>query len=441
MDKDRPYAAIRGDHQILELDQAAVPPLGGGIRIIGPRTAMVPNEDFAAIAKTMDGGNPAFIHSVFDNSTIFFPLVPETIGASTVENDDNWGASTDGVAADRFHQRGIKGQGVRIGIADSGMDSTHPVFANLVAEGRLVGFAHFDKLGAKIVQKHSDGAAVPDAKATPTFGHWHGTHCAGILVGQATDGKVHGIAPCAELAVARVLEQANEGSPAGILAGLWWLTTQACDIVSLSLGWPGLHEDWWEPIAALLRNGVVVIAAVGNERLTPGTKPSRSPANYFPPLGSGDVGLLLSVGAHNLSGAVWDESGGELVDWSKESVRLSNGATRPSVFASVVPRIVPGLVAPGVDIISSSPPNGAYRSSTGSSMAAPHIAGLIALVLSELRTCDANTRPRLAADLVLSHLKDIPPPGTDTWAGDGRVDNDALAEKLAAIKAALINRQ
>lgn len=436
MDKDQPYSVIRGDHHILQLDLAAIPPLGGGTRLIGPRTAIVPNEDFAAMVTAMDSGNPAFIHRVFDNSTIFFPLVPETVGASTVGNDDNWGASADGVGADRFHLRGIDGQGVRIGIADSGMDSSHPVFANLVTEGRLVGFAHFNKLGVQIIQKQSDGAAVPDAKATPTFGHWHGTHCAGILVGQATGGKVHGIAPRAELAVARVLEQANEGSPAGILAGLWWLTTQACDIVSLSLGWPGLHEVWWEPIEALLQNGVVVVAAIGNERLTPSTKPSRSPANYLATPGSAGEGRLLQVGAHDLSGAVWDESGGELVDWSKETVLLSNGSTRPSVFASFAPRIMPALVAPGVDIISSSPPNGAYRSSAGSSMAAPHAAGLIALVLSELRTRDATTPPRVAADLVLSCLKDIPPAGTDIWSGDGRVDNDALAQKLAAIMAA-----
>lgn len=430
---DRPYTVLSGDYKILKLDQAAIPPLGGGIRLIGPRTAIVPNEEFPSVAEAVDDGNSPFAHSVFDNSTIFFPLVPETVGASTVDNDDNWGAGVDGVDANRFHQRGIGGQGVRIGIADSGMDSTHPVFADLVAEGRLVGFAHFDKLGAKIVQKQPDGSAVPDAKATPTFGHWHGTHCAGILVGQVTGGKTHGIAPRAELAVARVLEMANEGSPAGILAGLWWLTTQACDIVSISLGWPGLHEDWWEPIAALLQNGVVVVAAVGNERLTPGTPPSRSPANYLTTPGGTAEGLLLPVGAHDLSGAVWDESGGELVDWSKETVRLSDGSTRPSVFASVAPRIVPALVAPGVDITSSSPPNGAYRSSTGSSMATPHIAGLIALVLSELRTRDATTPPREAADLLLSCLKDIPPPGIDTESGNGRTDNDILTQKLAAI--------
>ena len=276
---------------------------------------------------------------------------------------------------------------------------------------------------------------VPDTKAIPTFGHWHGTHCAGILVGKATGGKVHGIAPRAELAVARVLEEANEGSPAGILAGLWWLTTQACDIVSLSLGWPGLHEDWWEPIAALLQNGVVVVAAVGNERLTPGLKPSRSPANYLVAQNEPGKGRLIPVGAHDQSGAVWDESGGELVDWHNERVSLSNGTTRPSVFASVPPRIVPSLVAPGVNIISSSPPNGSFRTTAGSSMAAPHIAGLIALVLSELRTRDVNTQPHVAADLVLTSLKDIPPVGPDTWSGDGRVDNEVLTQKLAEIMA------
>lgn len=432
---DHPFAIIPGDHKILQLDTATVPPLGGGIRLIAPQAAMVPNEDFALVAKTADDGTPPIGVSVFDNSTIFFPLVPETVGAATVDNEDNWGASADGLDAGRFHQRGIEGQGVRIGIADSGMDSTHPVFANLVAENRLVGFAHFDKLGAKVVQKQPDGTVVPDAKATPTFGHWHGTHCAGILVGQATGGKAHGVAPRAELAVVRVLEQANEGAPAGILAGLWWLTTQSCDIVSISLGQPGMLEVWWEPVVALLQKGVVVVAAVGNERLTPGIKPSRSPANYLATPGSAREGLLIPVGAHDLSGAVWDESGGELADWSKETVKLSNGSTRPSVFASVAPRIVPSLVAPGVDIISSSPPNGAFRTSAGSSMATPHIAGLIALVLSELRIRDAMTSPRAAADLVLSCLKDIPPPGPDTQSGGGRVDNDELGQKLAAINA------
>jgi subtilisin family serine protease len=433
---DRPFAILSANEKILQLDSAAVPPLGGGIRLIGPQTAMVPNEDFAAVAKPEGDGTPPFAHTVFDNSTIFFPLVPEMVGAAMVDNDENWGAGAAGIRAAPFFQRGIAGQGVRIGLADSGMDSTHPVFANLVAEGRLVGFAHFDKLGAKVVQKKPGGVAVPDAKATPTFGHWHGTHCAGILVGQSTSGKVHGVAPRAELAVVRVLEEANEGSPAGILAGLWWLTTQDCDIVSVSLGWPGLHEVWWEPIAALLQKGVVVVAAVGNERLTAGAKPSRSPANYLATPGNSAEGRLLAVGAHNASGVVWDESGGELVDWSKERVLLSNGATRPSVFASVAPRVVPALVAPGVDIVSSSPPDGAYRSSAGSSMAAPHAAGLIALVLSELRTRDATTSPRLAADLLLSCLTDIAPAGTDTESGDGRVDNDALAQKLAAIMAA-----
>lgn len=436
MDKDLPYAEIPGDYQILQLDPAVVPPLGGGIRSIGPGVAVVSNEDFAEITRPSNGEHPQFVHSVFENSTIFFPLVPEAMGASTVENDDNWGVSAEGVGADRFHQRGIHGQGVRIGIADSGMDSSHPVFADLITQGRLVGFAHFNKLGAKVVQKLPDGATVPDAKAKPTFGHWHGTHCAGILVGNQTGGKEHGIAPRAELAVARVLEEANEGSPAGILAGLWWLTTQACDIVSLSLGWPGLHEDWWGPIEALLQSGVVVVAAVGNERLTPGTKPSRSPANYLGGRGNVTDGRLLAVGAHDRSGIVWDESGGELVDWSKETVLLSDGSTRPSVFASVAPRIVPTLIAPGVDIISSSPPSGSYRSSTGSSMATPVTAGLIALVLSELRTRDATTSPRLAADLLLSCLKGNQTPGIDIWSGNGRVDNDTLAEKIAAIMAA-----
>lgn len=431
--QDQPYSVQLGDHKIVKLDTATVPPLGGVGRLIAPQTLCVSNEEAADLLGASAGGGMEFVQGIFDNNTIFFPLVPETIGASTVPNEKNWGFGSDGVDAGAFQQRGIEGQGVRIGMADSGMDSTHPVFSNLVAERRLVSFAHFDKLGQKQIQKRQDGSLVPDTEAIPTFGHWHGTHCAGILVGKATDGMEHGIAPRAELAVARVLEQANEGSPAGILAGLWWLTTQACDIVSISLGWPGLHEDWWEPIAALISDGAIVVAAVGNERLTPGSQLSRSPANYLAAQDEPGKGRLIPVGAHDEFGAVWDESSGEIVDWSGVRIQLLDGTTRPSVFAAVSPRIVPSLVAPGVNINSSSPPKGAYRTSVGSSMAAPHFAGLIALVLSELRTKDRNTRPHLAADLVLASLKDIAPAGPDTWSGNGRVDNQILSQKLAHI--------
>ena len=426
---DQPFSVSESDTLILRIRHDAVPPLGGFGRLIGPREILVSIDDAEPLLTASD--EAGFVDGVFNNSTIYFPLVPELLGAAVVDNEDNWGFGIDGLDAAAFKKRGAEGDSVRIGIADSGMDATHPMFAKLLSEDRLVAFAHFDKLGKKVVQTNADGSVIADADAKPTYGHWHGTHCAGILVGEATDGMAHGLAPQAQLAVTRVLELANEGSVAGVLAGLWWLTEQKCDVVSISLGMPGFHEEWWPPIEALLKAGTVVVAAVGNEALTPGSALSRSPANYLP-TDNQEQGRLIAVGAHDQAGAVWDESSGEKVDWSGVQIDQPGGTSRPSVFASSPPRIIPALVAPGVDIISASP-NGLYRSSAGSSMATPHLAALIALVLSELRARQKDTSPNVAADLIVSCLKDVPPAGEDTRSGKGRVDNALLAEKLTAI--------
>lgn len=423
--EDYPIFRVRpGRNRLVQLRPDVIPPITGFGELIAPNTLLVPNE--LAIAQQQQPP----IGDVFDNVTIEFALdQPGGGGAAEVENDNNWGIGPKGLNAARFWDRGFRGQGVRIGIADSGLDATHPAFASLMAERRLVGFAHFDENGQKQVQQGPGGSPLADTQATPTFSHWHGTHCAGVLVGQPTEGKARGMAPAAQLAVTRVLGQANEGSVAGIGAGLSWLTEQACDVASLSLGWPGLHEEWAAPVQALLKAGVVVVAAVGNEFLAAGMPKSRSPANYLTAPRSAAAGILIVVGAHDEDGNVWNKSGGEQVDWSRVQVEQTDGSMRPSIFAAVPPRIVPMLVAPGVNIISSTPGE-QYVSSPGSSMAAPHIAGLLALVLSGLRTRDPAARPRAAADLLLASLADLPPAGADIRSGGGRVNIDRL---LAAI--------
>ncbi|CDO10359.1 S8 family peptidase [Mycolicibacterium cosmeticum] len=419
---DRSFQVRSGSDRLVQLSPDVIPPITGFGKLIAPGTLLVPKE-------LVDAAGQDLIGDVFDNVTIEFALDPGAMGASAVDNDDNWGIGPDGLDAGRFWDKGFRGQGVRIGIADSGLDSTHPAFVDLVAEQRLSAFAQFDKSAVKQVQKNPDGSALPDSQAVPTFSHWHGTHCAGILVGQPTDGKARGMAPAAELAVTRVLEQSNEGSVAGIGAGLWWLTEQHCQVVSISLGWPGLHEEWAAPVEALLKDGVVVVAAVGNEFDVAGVAKSRSPANYLTVPADDAAGILVCVGAHDRAGAVWDSSGGEVVNWSAVTVAQTDGSTRASRFASVPARTVPVMVAPGVDIISSIPGD-KYLSSPGSSMATPHVAGLIALVLSGLRAHDPATRPRAAAELVLASLVDEGDPGVDIRFGGGRVDLDRLLASI-----------
>jgi subtilisin family serine protease len=404
---------------LVNLAPDTIPPLGGVGQLVGPNLLRVENDDLPAL-----NADPDILGDVFENLEIEFQLDPIG-GASVVANEANWGVGSEGLAAEEFWSKGVLGAGVRIGIADSGLDSTHPTFKDLVAENRLVSFAHFNKQGSQVIQTDPDGAVVSDSDATPTFGHPHGTHCAAIIVGQPTEGMQRGVAPKSELAVVRVLEESNTGSVAGIAAGLWWLTTQSCDIVSLSLGWPGRHEEWAAPIKALLDAGTLVVVAVGNEFASGGVPKSRSPGNY-PILPSDSAsGLLISVGAHDLAGAVWDSSGGETVDWQDVKVMQTDGTLRPSIFSAAGPHVVPTMVAPGVAIVSAID-GGKYSSLDGSSMATPHVAGLLALILSHLRSGDPAVRPRAAAELLIKHVQDMPPAGLDIRSGAGRVDNSAL---------------
>lgn len=412
----------RGDDCVVVLPERLVPPITGFGKMVARQTSVVPKNDVALLSDE-DATS-------FENVTIAFPLDLIT-GAAFVDNEDNWGIGAQGLQAQKLWDLGARGQGVRVGIPDSGIDLSHPTFKKLKDEARLVAFAEFDKQGNKRVQVDANGASIPDTQAVPTFSHWHGTHCAAIVAGQKTDGKDRGMAPGIELVVVRVLEQANEGSVAGIAAGLWWLVDQQCDVVSISLGWPGKHEEWADPIAELLKGGAVVLAAVGNEFGFPGVDPSRSPANYPLPPTAAEQGLLVAVGAHDDTKKVWEDSGGEQVDWSAVRVKRTDGTTKPSRFSSVPPFVVPSMVAPGVDIISAVP-NNRYYSSPGSSMATPHAAGLVALVLSHLRARDATATPRQAIDLVLQSLVDIAPTGVDIRSGSGVVDVAKLIATLPA---------
>ena len=340
------------------------------------------------------------------------------------------GAGLLGYDAKRFHDQKAYGKTVKLGIADSGIDVAHPTFSRLVAEKRLAAFAAFDSNGIKKVQTLGDGSIVSDSDATPSFTHYHGTFCSAILVGEDTDGKgLRGLAPRASLAVALVLQELNNGTTASILAGMSWLADQKCDIVTLSLGRPGKHDEWASATQSLVDQGTVVVCAIGNSHGVLGLPQSDSPANYpVEPTHDGQ-GLYLSVGAINQKDRVGDFSSGELVDWKNVEAA---GSTAPSEFAGRPAFITPTMVAPGVSIISAVPqaPSGGYLQSSGTSFAAPHVAGLIALILDLLRARMPSATARDAATLMLQSLKPLQAGKAVDDSGKGKVDIDLLFQNI-----------
>jgi len=312
--------------------------------------------------------------------------------ASIARNTTTWGI--DKLEIPKLWAAGLRGDGIRVGHLDTGVDGTHPALRNAIG-----GFMFVDM----------DGFAVPGRPATDTEDH--GTHTAGTICGRPVGGRAIGVAPAAKLFSATVIERGNV--VARILTGLDWAASQGIKVLSMSLGLRGFRDDFRELMSTIRGLGILPVIAVGNEG--PGT--SRSPGNYD---------IVMSVGACDSAVQVPDFSSSEM-------------------FARPLDPIVPDIVAPGVDVISAKP-GGGFQSMDGSSMATPHIAGLAALLWQAMPTatvaqienaiygsCSLATMPR---DRANRGLPNAPRAfqlltGAPLSASTGRPARPARARKLA----------
>lgn len=166
------------------------------------------------------------------------------------------------------------GRGATIGIVDSGIDAKHEDF--LDAEGRSRVKAYMDFTG--------EGEA-------DTIGH--GTHVAGIAAGngRASGGELKGMAPQANLVIAKVFGSKGEASEKEIVAAMEWARRQGIDLLNLSLGGPGAPNK--DPISAManqmmVKDNVLVVAAAGNEGPFPGSVGSPGNSRYALTVGGVD---------------------------------------------------------------------------------------------------------------------------------------------------------
>lgn len=325
---------------------------------------------------------------VFENTVFVVPHTPEIGAAAVVENEANWGLEflriSDLVAA------GCTGARVRVGVLDSGVSPSHPCFH----AGQIKGYSAFNGAGQLI------------ATESPRDSMWHGTHVCGILAG-ANDGFPRGVSPLSDLYVGRVLDGWN-GSVASIKAGLIWMRDLVKpQVLNLSLGWPGMHPEWYSELADIAAAGTIVCVASGNEYTS--TEKHRSPANYA-------LSGLLAVGAVDQQGKVWEYSGGGTAEWP------GGGSTPPGRVE------LPTLVVPGVDIVSSaatSTGGNTYRRESGTSMATPFVSGILALLLSHPRVSPID-----GLRILLDSRVDRGPLGVDDRFGGGILDPAAVIENV-----------
>ena len=265
------------------------------------------------------------------------------------------------------------GEGIKIGIVDTGVDPTHRFFdpaGYVMPAGFPKGQARFTT--AKIIAARAfppPGSRARGARlAFDGVASSHGTHVAGIAAGNArtpavAERVVSGVAPRAFIGNYKALVRTDEGlSPNGnspeIVAAIEAAVRDGMDVINLSIGEPEIEPSRdvvARALDAAAAAGVVPVVSAGNDFADVGAGSISSPANSP---------RAITVAAVQLAAT---PSASRLAEFS------SAGPTPLSL------RLKPDVAAPGVNVFSSIPGDG-WASFSGTSMAAPHVAGAAALL-------------------------------------------------------------
>jgi len=302
-------------------------------------------------------------NSVPDNRTILPPKLENN--SSTIV----W--SIDKINATAVWKRGITGKGIIVAVLDSGVDPTHPDLAHLPNSNEPKIIKWIDFVNGKI---------------SPYDDRGHGTHVCGTISGIGTNGYQTGVAPGTKLIIAKTFSY-GFGNVSRVLLAFDWAVDNHAHIISFSNG--KVHSDAFTiAINNVVAAGVIPVIAAGNKG-----------PDFNTTICPGDEINSLTVGATNSSDVIANFSScGPVTLYGKKYIK-------------------PDISAPGVYIISTMPGSG-YAFKDGTSMATPHVSGVIALMLEK----NPSLRPAQIKQILESKAVDLGQPGKDNVYGAGRID-------------------
>lgn len=268
----------------------------------------------------------------------------------------NWGVSD--INASAAWQAGLTGKGVKIAIIDTGAGS----HSDLAIAG-----------GTNVISGSGTTSYTDD--------NGHGTHVAGIIAGQGLNGGVTGVAPGASIYAVKALNSSGSGYTSDIISGIDWAINNGMNIITMSLGSSTSVTALQDAVNTAYNDGLLIVAAAGNDGNSAGTGTNiEYPANYT---------SVIAVAA---------------VDSTNTRAYFSSTGSKLEVSA------------PGVNIISTYLNNG-YAQMSGTSMAAPFVAGDLALLKQKYPTY-TNVQLRALLD---STVTDLGVTGRDTLYGYGLI--------------------
>jgi hypothetical protein len=254
------------------------------------------------------------------------------------------------------------GRGIKIGVIDSGV-GPHPNLTHAVPVGAFL-----------------DGAFLPGVDQGRDV-QTHGTHVSGIIGARPQDNSkaYSGIAPGADLLVARIFTATGGGNQGDVANAIDALSGEnGCDIINMSLtGAPSAIEH--DAVIMAIQRGTVCVCAAGNQ--------SGSPVGY--PAAYPECIAISALGLVNAA----PQGSMPALNLPTQVDRFGYGGIFLASFSNIGPSIL--CAAPGNGIISTIPAHGdgaPYADMSGTSMASPLAAGVLAVLLSRAPNFTASDR-------------------------------------------------
>ena len=314
---------------------------------------------------------------------------------------------------------GLYGHGVKVAMIDSGVCVFHPDYEHQiwVNPGEIPNNGIDDDHNGFIDDVH--GWNFGDNNNNIEDVLYHGTHIAGTIAGDGTNGTQTGLAPRCQLGVLRISAQLS--GEAEVWNAMQYAVAMDFDLINGSIGWPLMYNPnramWRQVCENTIAAGMILICAAGNE----GDAGQCAGANATIRC-PGDVPGVITVGATDCGDVIWNGSSRGNVTWV--------GVPGYDDWPCPPGYLKPTITAPGAGVKSTWVTNCRdYLVTDGTSCATPHVSGCVALML------EAN--PSLTHAQVRQILEDtsvdLGTPGPDRHYGAGRVDCYEAVKKARAM--------
>ena len=327
------------------------------------------DEDEAADVQSLASSRSGVLRVDDDiDISMVFEVGPMAWGPRLVENTP-WGIT-------RINLAGVDrtGRGVKVGVLDTGVDSSHPDIGRNVKGG-------MDMISGTASARDDNG---------------HGTHVSGTIAALRNGIGVVGVAPDASVYSVKVLDSRGSGKLSNLVQGMEWCVGQQIKVVNLSLSASKENQTFRDVVLAARRAGITMVCAAGNSGPSPNSV--GYPARYI----------------ETIAVAAIDD---------RDSV--PNFSSRGREIA---------VSAPGVDVLSTWPGR-RYRKSSGTSMAAPHVTGAVALMLE----ADPALTPSEVKSILQSTSVPLAGAGPDEQ-GAGVIDVAAALARVSIKRTAAVTQ-